>query len=371
MTTPTQHIAHLTTPADPRPLAAGDAVRILRGEYTGQAATVQSIDETFVTVEILPEGGKNKGKVEQYMLDEVTRTIAEDAQPEPADTEDPAVRVNDLLTAVNIATHQLDALREQLAAAEKRADANARKAAAAEAQALKNEKELEKTRKALASEKTLNESQSRRIAALESAPAPQPVEPPTPKRWEIKTLVQHLTAPEKVAAADAELAAALNDGWLIVDVTVTPALGGAGMPKHYRVVTLKRRAAATPPTPPAKRADILAQAEAVIDALDDIDPIDDPDDDTLHVDDEAAPAVIIVDSPNLTAAQNAYLRHQQEMAAVDDALNALTTDLGEAVTTAAERIAADAEKYQAARKVIREAAAANPNPSYRYSANRA
>lgn len=369
MTTPTQHIAHLTTPADPRPLAAGDAVRILRGEYTGQAATVQSIDETFVTVEILPEGGKNKGKIEQYMLDEVTRTIAADAdaQPEP---EDPAARVNDLLTAVNIATHQLDTMREQLAAAEKRADANAQKAAAAEAQALKLETETDKARKALESEKAVNASMHRRIAALESAPAPQPVEPPTPKRWEIRTLVQHLTAPEKVAAADAELAAALNDGWLIVDVTVTPALGGAGMPKHYRVVTLKRRAAATPPTPPAKHANILAQVEAVLDSLDSLDdPADD--DDTLHVDDEAAPAVIIVDSPNLTAAQNAYVKHQQEMAAVDDALNALTTDLGETVTTAAERIAADAEKYQAARQVIRDAAAANPNPSYRYSAPRA
>jgi len=298
MTTP--H-ATLTSPAPDRPLVAGDTVRILRGEYAGQTGTLIALNsDGFGTVKLTVKG---KGINEQYMLNELTRTIVDDdAQPEfpasdDAQPEFPASDEAETREALRLAMQRVSELNRQLNETQAQANENARKAAEAQAEALKLKAESEKARKALESEKNINASLHRRIAALESAPAPKPVEP-TPKRWEIRTLVQHLIAPEKVSAADAELAAALNDGWLIVDVTVTPALGGAGMPKHYRIVTLKRRAAATPPTPPAKRADILAQAEAVIDALDEA--TDDPADDE---DTEEYPPVIVVTSPNTTPAE--------------------------------------------------------------------
>jgi len=283
--------ATLTSPAPDRPLVAGDTVRILRGEYAGQTGTLIALNsDGFGTVKLTVKG---KGINEQYMLNELTRTIVDDdAQPEFPASDEAETR-----EALRLAMQRVSELNRQLNETQAHANENARKAAEAQAEALKLKAESEKARKALESEKNINASLHRRIAALESAPAPKPVEP-TPKRWEIRTLVQHLIAPEKVSAADAELAAALNDGWLIVDVTVTPALGGAGMPKHYRIVTLKRRAAATPPTPPAKRVDILAQAEAVIDALDEA--TDDPAD---AEDTEEYPPVIVVASPNTTPAE--------------------------------------------------------------------
>jgi hypothetical protein len=83
--------------------------------------------------------------------------------------------------------------------------------------------------------------------------------------------------------------------------------------------------------------------------------------DAPPIDDEAAPDVIVIDSPNLTPAQNELHKHEQLIAEADDMLASLREDM-------AAKLDASLERMAAAQAAMRQAGHSTPN---RYSAQRA
>lgn len=397
------HIATLTDPMPDPQIVPGMHVRILRGEFTGTSATVTEVNDTFVTVSLTPGSGKAKGKpiTETYMHDEVTLDrSATDTEP-------------DGIPAVQPQPDGVDALRQKIADLESELahaaidkDDLATKFAQCQKDALKAKQQAEDAKKKLESEQRINHSLHRRLSDAETRPVPVSAAP-APKQIEVHTLVQILFPPERRAAADDELAAHLNEGWRVMDISLTsePISGSSIAMRHTRIVTLRRRSAA--PTPLTARAAVETRVIATdpanapipetpvyagaVDAaarpdraplplgtlmerataemarrvvcvpVATADVIDEADAPPIDDEAEAAPDVIVIDSPNLTPAQNAMHKHEQLIAEADDMLASLRDDM-------AAKLDASLERMAAAQAAMRQAGHSTPN---RYSAQRA
>jgi hypothetical protein len=396
------HIATLTDPMPDPQIVPGMHVRILRGEFTGTSATVTEVNETFVTVSLTPGSGKAKGKpiTETYMHDEVTLDrSATDTEPDGI----PAVQPQQ--------PDDVDALRQKIANLESELahaaidkDDLATKFAQCQKDALKAKQDADFAKRKLESERAINESLHRRLSDAETRPVPVPAAPAS-KQIEVRTLVQILFPPERRAAADDEMAAHLNEGWRVMDISITsePISGSSLTMRHTRVVTLRRRSTAPAPLSVRATAEVplvatypanapipetpvyagALNAEALPDrtpmplgtlmerataemarrvtcvpvaAAEVIDEADAP-----PIDDEAAPDVIVIDSPNLTPAQNEMHKHEQLIAEADDMLASLRDDM-------AAKLDASLERMAAAQAAMRQAGHSTPN---RYSAQRA